>query len=353
MAGDIALRCALAATVLSIGAAAAQTITYSDSSSPEKLQSRVGIGIGQEGLALGADMTLVGEHGETRVLPRVTSSWTTLDFLDVNTVIAYDDWNRTADPFRPTVSANLLITSEVPFVERVEAELRRSDSTSNESLNLALNPMDTGLRLFGGDPLGIDADLALRSSGEQLTTTSSVTSSWGLGAAVDVKSVLRLEDGAASGPTSSALDTTLVYETPLAFIDALEGRIYRSDATGASRQSVAILFPEMSSGGQHGTSFKLASKAIVGETLRPNGLEAMTMGVETKLSGLLPPLLGGSNALSFKVERMLDSTRTQSSTLAYDHAWSPGDASIGLNLKVLSDPEDVEPSMGVSWSTAF
>ena len=71
-------------------------------------------------------------------------------------------------------------------------------------------------------------------------------------------------------------------------------------------------------------------------------------------SAVAPPLLGGRSALSLKVERRLDADGPSTSSLAYDHAWSPGDAaSIGLNVKMLRDADELEPSVDLTWSTRF
>ena len=65
---------ALALVVVAAGVplgAAAQRITYTDSSSRDKLEGRFDLKLEAEKLAFAADMRLVGQHGETKVLPRV------------------------------------------------------------------------------------------------------------------------------------------------------------------------------------------------------------------------------------------------------------------------------------------
>lgn len=353
MAGRPLHRLILATAVLAFGSpAAAQTVIYSDSSSEDKLQSKVAVAVEEGAFSLQADMTMVGKDGQTKVLPRVTSAWTGLDFLDVRTVFLYDDWNQAADPFEPTVETSVLYQSGFSFIDRIEGNLRRTGDVSNETVKVKFAGVDTGLRLFGGDAFGVNADLTMRDGGNRPQTDSSITSSLGVGRAIDVKAILRLENGASSYTASQTFDTKLVYDSPVAFIDEFEGGLYRS-ASGDTRQSLALRFPEITSGEEYGTSFKISSKAILEELMRADGFETVSMGVETKFSGFRPPLIGGSNALSFRVERQFDAAATQTSSLAYDHSWSPGATSIGLNFKMLRDPDDIAPSMGLTWMTQF
>ncbi|HEX7081702.1 MAG TPA: hypothetical protein VF329_11865 [Gammaproteobacteria bacterium] len=349
MTGPLRRRGALIVLVASIGCARAQTVTYSDSSSAEKLESQVGFAIGEEAFSLEADMTLVGEGGATRVLPRVSSSWSGGDFLDVETVLLYEDMNRTLGLSSSALETRVQIAPSIPFVERLDAELRRSAGAANDTLSVAFSELETAFSVLGGDPLDMRADVTLLATGEESAAESRLTSTWGLGETVDVKSVLRVaEDPSVAGPT---LDTTLVYDAPVAFIDKIEGEVRRT-SIGAERQSLALLFPELSTGDAV-SAFTISSKAVLEEMLQADGVETVSMGVETKLSGFMPDLLGGRNALSLKLERMLD-TQIATSSLAYDHSWSPSEAaSIGFNLKVLRNPDDVEPSMGLTWSTEF
>src|SRR5690606_16739964 len=219
-------------------ALSAQSISYVDSSTAEKLQSKVDFGIEQRGFGLNADMTLIGEQGTTKVLPRITSSWTTLEFLDVKTVFVYPDLNAVQRATGPDVSTNVLVYSELPFLERVEATLRRAEETAQSDVNVRFAPLGTGIEVLGGRPLGVRTDVTFRDEQDRTVASSRVVSTWGLGPALDIESVLQLDDRAGGGVERSTLDTKLAYASPVPFVDRLEGRIRRE--RGGRTQSLAI-----------------------------------------------------------------------------------------------------------------
>lgn len=353
MAARLRHRGAWVAVTASISQAAlAQSVVYTDVSTHEKLQSSFGVGLDEDWLSLQADMTLVGQDGRTRVLPRVTTAWSGLEFLEIDTALQYEDWNSSAEPLRPTIDTRVMLSAGVPFVSAIEGSLRRSGASSTDTWKVKFAGLDTGVDVLGGDPFRLDADVVMRAGGDGAGTTSNVTSSWGLGRAVDVKTGLRFDYDGTGERAAPALDTSFVYQPSVAFIDRLEGELHRS-TSGDLRQSIGLRFSELSRGDPYGSSLKISSRAIVEEMLHADGPESVSMGFETKLTGMLPPLLGGSNALSLRVDRQLDDGDGRSSTLVYDHTWSPGDTSIGLNLKVLRRLDAVEPSMGVTWTTQF
>src|SRR5690606_20645139 len=160
--GEMMSRRLVAALALAPVALSAQSISYVDSSTAEKLQSKVDFGIEQHGFDLNADMTLIGEQGTTKVLPRITSSWTTLEFLDVKTVFVYPDLNAVQRATGPDVSTNVLVYSELPFLERVEATLRRAEETARSDVNVRFAPLGTGIEVLGGRPLGVRTDVTFR-----------------------------------------------------------------------------------------------------------------------------------------------------------------------------------------------
>lgn len=329
--------------------AGAQLVSYIDSSTPDQLKGKVDMVLGGPRAGLLADMTLSEQEGITKVSPRITSSWAPLDALGVKTVLQYADLNA-ATP-NPTMSTSIVLRSQARFVERVEATLHGANSTARDSLQMQFRKLDTGLGLLGGETLGFRTDMKVESSGGQPAASSTVSSSWGVGRALKMQSVLRFS-GAPDVPMQrSALDTKLVYRTSLSFIDRLEGEIHRG--LDGDRHSLAMLLRELSSSVEHGASFKLTGKALLREIERADGTESRRVGLETKFVGVLPPLLGGRNALSFKVERGLGE-ELRSSSLDYDHAWSPApETSIGLRVKMLQQADDLEPSWDLRWSARF
>jgi len=344
---------ALALVVVAAGmplCAAGQRITYTDSSSRDKLEGRWDLALQARNLALAADMRLVGQHGETKVLPRVTSSWSALDVLDVKTVLDYGNLNAPAS--EPKIDTNIVLRSHARFIERIEATVQRAQASTRQSLGLKFSPLETGVDVLGGDPLAFRADMVVSRSGEQPVATSRLASSLGLGDALTMQSVLSVRGDGLAGFERSAVDAKLVYRSPFAFIDRFEGEIHHG--IDVRRESLAVLLPELSRGDDHGSSFSLTGKALIRETLDAQGMETRSVGLETKLKGVLPPLLGGENALSIKVERALGAADDAlSSSLAYDHAWSPGGASIGLNLKMQRQVDEFEPSLDLSWLARF
>lgn len=333
--------------------AAAQTLIYSDSSSESagRLESRMGVALDASALALGANVTLVDENGRTQVLPRITSDWSGLGGVDVETVFAYGDWNLGGDAYRPTVDTRLRFRAPVAFVERIEGDVRRGGADADETLKLDFSGLDTGWALLGGNALNVRADLTVSEEGERPDAVSTIVSSVGVGRAVDLESDLHLDALAADGGFAPSLDTRLVYRQPLPFVQRIEGSASR-DAAGQGRDAVSVLFPNLS--GAASSPLRLGSKATLEEAVGSGAAAVLRMGVETTLSGFATPLLGGTNALSLTLERTLDADRAQRSSVAYDHSWSPGRrASIGLDLKLVAEPDQLEPSMGVKWLAQF
>ncbi len=328
---------------------AAGQVIYVDASTAEKLDSRLDMRLGTADLGLSADMRLIGQQGATKVLPRITSSWAPLQLFDVKTVLDYGDLNSAAS--RPKLDTNIVVRSDVPLLERIEASLQRTERSSQQGLGLKFSPLETGLDLRGGAPLVFRADMTVKRVDERSRASSKLTSSWGLGEAWTMQSVLQLDGQHGSRWERSTVDTKLVYRSPFGFIDRFEGEIH--EAPNRHRHSLAVLLPKWSRGEQHGSSFSVTGKALIRETFDVSGNETRSVGLETKFVGVLPPLLGGRNSLSFNVERGLGVDDLHRSSFAYDHAWAPGGASIGLNLKMLRNIDAIEPAMNLTWSAMF
>ncbi|HEX5419960.1 MAG TPA: hypothetical protein VFY39_08165, partial [Gammaproteobacteria bacterium] len=323
-------------------------VTYSDSSTAEKLHSRVGLAIDQSELALGANVTLIGKGGQTQVLPKLTSDWSGLSGLDVKTVVLYGDWNG-ATPRVPSVDSTLLLRTDWAFIDSLKGEIHHASDGRDAALKLGFSDLDTGLKLFGGAPLDVKAGLTVQDADEETDAISTLSSSLGLGDAIHVESDLHV----ATNASAPSVDAQLVYRDPVPFVQRVVGSATR-DATGESHRTLSVLFPDISGNDFAPAPFKLDSQATLEKVLSPEGLATLSMGFQTTLSGFATSLLGGSNELSFKVERRLDANRERTSSLAYDHAWRPGrHASIGLDLKIVNDVDQLEPSMGIKWLAQF
>ncbi|HEX6997849.1 MAG TPA: hypothetical protein VF322_06870 [Gammaproteobacteria bacterium] len=328
-----ALLCALAAN-------ADEILSYLNLSSKDKLHSQVGLFLGNEGLSLKADVTLEEQGGATHVLPRVTSTFSSLEWLDVKTVLQYGDWNAegASDPALDTLFS---VRSAVPFVERIEGRVQQTAEQVSQSLRFGF--ADVGVQALGGGTVSVKTDLTLQSAPSG--SRSKLRSSFAFGEALDLSTVLGL--GAAS------YDTKLVYHSALPLISELEGGLTRS-VDGNVHQSLGVRFPEISRGDGIVTPFTMTSGAMLEETIEPDGGESLRMGFETQLAGFSSVLLGGRSKLSVKVERSLDEEHENRASLAYDHAWAPRDeTSIALNLKMLREQGEVEPTVGVSWQARF
>ncbi len=333
-------------------AAAGPTFSHSDTAAGDKVESRMGVGIEHDGLALGAALTLVGAGGRTEVLPQITSAWSSPGGVDLKTVLRYGDWNLGPEAFRPSVDTRLSLRPDLAFIERVTGDLRRSAGGDSSALDFTFSELDTGWKLLGGSPLDVSANLALQ-DGTSAAAVSTIESTLGVGRALDVTGDLKLA-ATPLGPPAPTLDTRLVYRAPVAFVDRIEGSAGR-DPTGQAYGSLSVLFPSFSSRTVERTPFKLSSSATLQDAAAPGGGPGVvSMDFETRVSGFAAPLLGGTDALSFVYERQLDADRQAHSSLAYDHSWQPAQrATIGLDLKIAADPNAWAPSMGLHWSAQF
>jgi hypothetical protein len=331
--------------------AAGQSFHYTDSSTEEKLQSRVGFAVGEQDLlSLDADLTLIGQGGDTDVLPKLTLGSALLDGLDVKTVLAYGDFNEPAAADRPTLDTKLELDTDLALVDKIEGSVRRTQTGAAEKLSVRFSELDTGWQLFGGDPLGIGGDLAVREAGDERAAVSTLRSSFGLGAALDVEGTVRIEADEPSGAASPGIDTRIVYQVPLAFVDRIEGSVARKPS-GDERAAVSVLFPDFAGG--DATAFKV--QATLEELTAPGAEDELRMGVTTKVTGFGTPLLGGTNSLMLKLERGLLADAWSGSSLTYDHTWAPAErSSVGLNLEVARKPDDLlEPTLGIKWLKQF
>src|SRR5690606_19854951 len=111
---------------------ATQSIHYVDSSSADKLEGRWDVRLAAPGVALQADMRLLGQHGQTRVSPRITSSWSVSERLGVKTVLDYGNLNAAAS--RPKLDSTIVVDSAVALIDKIEATVQRADSTLRRSL---------------------------------------------------------------------------------------------------------------------------------------------------------------------------------------------------------------------------
>lgn len=318
-----------------------EILSYLNLSSKDKLHSQVGLFLGDDGASIKANLTLEGAGGRTRVLPSVTSRFKSGDWLDVSSVFTYGDWNAAAGS-SPTVATKIVLQSGVPVIERIEGSVRHTAHEVSQSLRFGF--ADFGVQALGGTPINVKTALTL-GSGSASAAPSSLSSSITMGSAVDLRTVWQF---AADG-----YDTRLTYRTSAAVVDQVVAGLKRTP-NGELAQSIGVRFPDVSRSRDIGPALRVTSGATLEETLAPNGVETLRMGFETSIAGMQSALLGGNSKLSLKLEQPLDEAHTQRASFAYDHAWAPRDeTSIALNLKMLREAGEVEPTLGVSWRSRF
>src|SRR5690606_8966908 len=184
----------------------------------------------------------------------------------------------------------------------------------------------------------------LRNGGPS-TEPSSFNSSISVGQALDLSTVWQLG--------ADGYDTRLTYRASSAVVEQVVAGLRRAP-NGEIAQSLGVRFPDVSRSREVGPELRLTSGATLEETLSPSGIETLRMGFETTIAGLRSALVGGISKLSLKLEQPLEDGSDERASLAYDHAWAPRDeTSIALNLKMLREAGEVEPTFGVTWRSKF
>src|SRR5690606_14545843 len=260
------------------------------------------------------------------------------DWLDVSSVLTYGDWNSAA-PAEPSVATKILLRSNVPLVRQVEGTVRRGTGGEAESVRIGFADWRVGE--LGGRAVNVRSTLTLGDDG----FGSSFASSVALGPSLDLSTVRQL---AADG-----YDTRLVYRPESPVVEQVVAGLKRTP-NGELAQSIGVRFSDVLRGAIDGPPLTVKSGATLEEALAPNGVATVRMGFETSVAGLRPWLLGGVSKLSVKLEQPLDAAHDERASFAYDHAWAPGEeTSIAVNLKMLREAGELEPSLGVSWRSRF
>lgn len=340
---------AIAAAALLSATADAQVLTYVDSSSRDRLEGKFDMSLAGSAASLDADMKVASRNGETRFMPRITSSWAPVSRVDVRAIVLAGDLND--ETASGSVDTRLALRPAAPFVDRVETSLMRGAGRSRESLAVSFASFDTGLELFGGEALRFDTDLKHERRGESAVTTSNLSSSVGLGDAVSLLSSVELDDSTGAGMRRAVIDTRLVYRTPLPFVKRIEGYVRTGDG---SRERLTLTLPEIAGASSDGSSYQLTSKVLIQEIALDGGTESRRIGFESKLSGLFASPIGGRNSLSLDLERGLGSEELRSASLSYNHEWTPTEqGQLALKLRTTRHGETVEPWMDINWSARF
>ena len=162
----------------------------------------------------------------------------------------------------------------------------------------------------------------------------------------------------------ATFDTRLRYRKSLhAFFDELDGSLWRLPG-GLTRQVLRLGFGQIL--GDDGATAPLAITGSAQFEATQNTAPALPgrsgdthkVGLETRVAGLLSPLLAADHAVSLKVEKTVGTQPESASTLAYDQSWTPGPLTeLGFNLmlkrETYSPANDFAPAITFTWRGQF
>lgn len=233
-------------------------------------------------------------------------------------------------------------------------ESSASDEKPRSNLGLSLH----------GDRLQVRAGVALRGisnpddpdhygPGESTEVVPNVRSAFSVAKNLALETRVSLPEWNAG--TDATLDTRLRYRKSLhSFFNELDGSIWRSPE-GFTRQILRLGFRQLVGDAFAGTPLTITGAAIFEATQDAAALagDSHKVGVETRVTGLMPWLAASDHSFSFKVEKIVGTRPESASTLAYDQSWSLSPlTNMGLSLKLLRrtySPVDYEPSIDFSW----
>jgi hypothetical protein len=318
-----------------------EILSFSDLSSQDKLRAQAAVLFGDDVASVQANVTLEGKNGKVRVLPKVASRFSSGDWLDVSSVVTFGDWNSPSATY-PSIATKIVLRSSLSAIERIEGDIRHTAKGVRQSFRLGFT--DVGIDRLAGTPIKLKTALTLQSGGPA-NAFSNLSSSISVGRALAVDTAWQF--------AGDGYDTRLSYKASTVFVEQVIAGLKRTP-DGKLAQSIGVRFPSVSRVREVGPEFKLTSGAALEETLDVNGVESLRMAFEAGIAGLRSAFLGGTSKLSLKLEQPLDEARAERASLAYDHAWAPRDAtSIALNLKMERKTGDLQPTLGLDWSSRF
>lgn len=273
---------------------------------------------------------------------------------------------------RRKTSAALALLLAVPLFGEAHGE---SLAAYFESSGTEQKPRsNAGVSIQGRDWLQLRAGIALRATASpgdstQLRPSGSFTeivpnlrSTVSLAKNLAIETRVSFDEwNAGAGATG---DTRLRYRKSLdAFVDELDGSIWRSH-DGVTKQSLRLGFNQLL--GDPAASVPLtisgaatfeATRSAAASPAEPS-TGSRTVGVETRVSGLMSRFLPTDHGLTFKAEKTVGMRHESASVLAYDQAWTLGSlTSLGFKLEFprrsSSPADDFEPSIGFDWHGRF
>jgi hypothetical protein len=160
--------------------------------------------------------------------------------------------------------------------------------------------------------------------------------------------------------TAATLDTRLRYRKSLnAFVDELDGSIWRSPE-GFTRKMLRLGFHQPLGDDDGATAPLTITGAAMFEATQHDSAPAdlsgssRRVGVETRVTGLMPRFAMADQSVTFKVERTAGMRSESTRTLAYDRSWTLSSlTNLGFSLKYLRRTDRLadrrEPSIAFSW----
>ena len=273
---------------------------------------------------------------------------------------------------RPSIGAVLVLALAAPLCNEAQAE---GVTTYFESSGTTQKPRSNAGLTLGGDRLRMRADVAVRGvrtaspahalqwrSSSSTEVVPNVRSAFTIAKNLDIETRVNFAEWNAGA--DATFDTRLRYRKSFnAFFDELDGSLWRLPG-GLTRQVLRLGFDRIL--GDEGTTAPLAitGQAVfeatqsAGPALPGRSGDSHKVGVETRVAGLLSPLLAANHAVSLKVEKTVGVRPESASTVAYDQSWTPGPLTeLGFNLmlrrETYSAANDFAPSITFTWRSQF
>jgi hypothetical protein len=265
----------------------------------------------------------------------------------------------------------LVLALTAPLCSAVQGQ---GVTTYFESSGTTQKPRSNAGLSVAGDRLRMRADLALRSartatpnhalyrrSSGSTEVVPNVRSAFMIAKNLDVETRVNFAEWNAGD--DATFDTRLRYRKSLnAFFDELDGSFWRLPG-GLTKQVLRLGFGQIL--GDDGASAPLAitGVALIEATQNaapalPGSGDSRKLGFETRVAGLLSPLLAADHAVSLRVEKSVGVRPESASTLAYDQSWTPSSLTeLGFNLllrrETYSPANDFAPSITFTWRSQF
>ena len=272
----------------------------------------------------------------------------------------------------PSIGAMLVLALSAPLCNEAQAQ---GVTTYFESSGTTQKPRSNAGLSLGGDRLRMRADLAVRGARAAVPTHAlyrhasgstevvpNVRSAFAIAKNLDLETRVNFAEWNAG--TDPTFDTRLRYRKSFnAFFDEIDGSLWRLPG-GLTKQVMRLGFGHI-----FGDDGATAPLAITGAALFEATQDAVPalpgrsgdshkVGVETRVAGLLSPLVAADHAVSLKVEKTVGVRPESASTLAYDQSWTPSPVTeLGFNLllrrETYSPANDFAPSLTFTWRSQF